>query len=292
MDFVKDHPSVRFFENPRKIVTVGLNVLIKEAKGEFILRMDAHTEFPQDYVSKCVRYIQKYNVDNVGGVIVTLPGSKGLIAKVIAAAMSSTFGVGNSYFRTGSKEPRLVDTVPFGCFRKDIFDRIGLFDEDMVRTQDAEFNLRINKNGGKVLLVPDIVSHYHARSTFGKMMQMYVQYGYFKALSAVKIGKIMGIRQMIPAIFVSSLFILTFAALVYKPLIWLLLIDIAMYLLANIYFSFKIAFKQDLMMFPILVWTYILIHFSFGFNYLRGILDFWILKKHLHYKIADLPLSR
>jgi len=149
LDYVKNHPTVHFFENPKKIVTMGLNILIKQSKGEFILRMDAHTKFPKNYISKCIQYIQEYKVDNVGGVIVTLPGNNTLSAKAIALAMSSTFGVGNSYFRTGVKEPRMVDTVPFGCYRREIFNKIGLFDEDMVRSQDAEFNLRLIKSGGE-----------------------------------------------------------------------------------------------------------------------------------------------
>jgi glycosyltransferase involved in cell wall biosynthesis len=292
LDFEKKHPSIHYFENPKKIVTMGLNILIKQAKGEFILRMDAHTEFPKDYVSKCVKYIQEYNVDNVGGIIVTLPGNNTLRAQAIALAMSSTFGVGNSYFRTGTKEPRMVDTVPFGCFRKEVFDKVGLFDEDMVRSQDAEFNLRLIKNGGKILLAPDIVSHYYARDSFIKLITMYAQYGYFKSLSAAKLGKIMGIRQMIPALFVGSLLVLVLGAILFKPLIWLFLFELGLYLAANSYFSFKISLKNSPFLLPFLVWSFILIHFTFGYNYLRGIIDFWILKKHLHRKITDLPLTR
>ena len=292
LDYINKHPSVRFFENPKKIVTIGLNILIKESIGEFILRMDAHTEFPKDYISKCIKYIQEHKVDNVGGVIVTLPGNDTLAARAIAIAMSSTFGVGNSYFRTGVREPRLVDTVPFGCYRREVFDRIGLFDEDMVRSQDAEFNLRLIKSGGKILLAPDIISRYYARSSFKKMITMYAQYGYFKSLSAAKIGKILGIRQMIPALFVSTLLLLILGSIILKPLIWLFLFEISLYLVANIFFSLKISLKEGLILLPILIWSFILIHFTFGFNYLRGILDFWILKRHLHHKIMDLPLTR
>jgi len=292
LGYIKGHPSVHYVENPKKTVTMGLNIMIKQAKGELIARMDAHTEFPKDYISKCVKYIQEYNVDNVGGVILTLPGNDSLGAKAIALAMSSPFGVGNSYFRTGVKEPRLVDTVPFGCYRREVFDRIGLFDEDMVRSQDAEFNLRLIKNGGKILLAPDIVSRYYARNSFLKLQTMYAQYGYFKSLSAAKLGKIMGIRQMIPAIFVSSLMVLILASLIIKPLIWLFLFELALYLAANITFSIKIASENGQVLLPLLVWGFLIIHFTFGLNYLRGIIDFWIFKKHLRHKITDMPLTR
>jgi len=292
LDYVKNHPTVHCFDNPKKIVTMGLNILIKKANGDLIARMDAHTKFPTDYISKCVRYSQEHKVDNVGGIIITLPGNDSLSAQAIALAMSSQFGVGNSYFRTGVKEPRLVDTVPFGCYRREVFDKIGLFDEDMVRSQDAEFNLRLIKSRGKILLAPDIISHYYARNSFKKMITMYAQYGYFKSLSAAKLGQIMGIRQMIPALFVSSLALLIAGSLIYKPLIWLLILDLGLYLSANLFFSYKISSSKNFTIFPLLIWAFILIHFTFGFNYLRGIFDFWILKKHLHHKISDMPLTR
>ena len=292
LDYVKRHASIRYIENSRKVVTAGLNILIKHSKGELVLRMDAHNVFPQNYVSKCVKYMQERNVDNVGGVIVTMPGDNTLCAKAIAIAMSSTFGVGNSYFRTGVKEPCLVDTVPFGCYRREIFEKIGFFDEDMIRSQDAEFNLRLIKNGGKILLAPDIVSHYYARSDFKKLISMYAQYGYFKSLSAAKIGRIIGIRQMIPALFIGSLIALACGSIFFKPFIWVFALEISAYFAANLFFSFKTALKKGLIIFPFLILSYILIHFSFGFNYLRGILDFWILKKHLLRKIVDLPLTR
>jgi len=144
------------------------------------------------------------------------------------------------------------------------------------------------------LLAPDIVSHYYARNSFIKLITMYSQYGYFKSLSAVKIGKILGIRQMVPALFISTLMILILGSIFFKPLIWLFLFEISLYLAANVLFSLKIALKENLILLPLLVWSFILIHFTFGFNYLRGIFDFWLLKKHLHvrHKIADLPLTR
>jgi len=102
----------------------------------------------------------------------------------------------------------------------------------------------------------------------------------------------MGIRQMVPALFILSLLIFILGAFILKPLIWLFLFEIALYLMANLYFSFKISLKNNLLLLPFLSWSFVLIHFTFGFNYLRGIFDFWILKKHLHHRIADLPLTR
>ncbi|GJQ23461.1 MAG: hypothetical protein HBSAPP01_12510 [Candidatus Brocadia sapporoensis] len=164
--YSKQHRYIKLLDNPGKIVPTAMNTGIRDAHGEIIIRMDAHNIYEKDYVSKCVKYLQEYNVDNVGGIWVTLPGSNTLIAQSIAFALSHPFGVGNAYFRIGSKEPRYVDTVPFGCYKREVFQRIGLFDEDLVRNQDDEFNLRLTKNGGKLLLVPDIVSYLNSANDF------------------------------------------------------------------------------------------------------------------------------
>ncbi|MFH0855449.1 MAG: glycosyltransferase [Candidatus Omnitrophota bacterium] len=291
-NYVLKFPLVRWLDNPKMIVPSGLNILIRQAKGEIIIRMDAHNKYPKDYISKCVKYLNEYRVDNVGGIWITLPGADTLIAQAIAKATSCGFGVGNVSYKLGVKEPTYVETVPFGCFFKKTFDKVGLFDEDMVRAQDSELNHRIIKNGGKILLVPDIVSYYYARETFRKMVRMYSQYGYFKAFTAVKLGGVFTVRQFIPALFVASVLFLSLGSIFYTVFGFLLCLDIGAYLLANIVASVKLSFGKDWRLFPLLVWAFILIHFTFGFNYLRGILDFWILRKHLRIKLSDLPVTR
>ena len=146
---------VKILDNQKKIVPAALNMGIKNSKGDVILRMDSHNVYEKDYITKCVKYLMEYDIENVGGVCVTLPGADTVIARCIALALSQPFGVGNSQFRIGLKEPKYVDTVPFGCFKKEVFEKNGFFDEDLIRNQDDEFNLRLIKNGGKVLLAPD-----------------------------------------------------------------------------------------------------------------------------------------
>jgi len=127
-----------------------------------IVRMDAHVEYPRDYISSLVKLLEQSGADNVGGVCRTLPAGGSAVARAIAYGMSHPLGVGNSHFRIGSAEDRWVDTVPFGCYRREVFDRIGLFDEDLVRNQDDELNLRLIKRGGRILLSPRIVCKYYA----------------------------------------------------------------------------------------------------------------------------------
>src|SRR5262249_8702492 len=133
---------------------------------------------------------------------------------------SHPFGIGNAQYRLGTREPRWVDTVPFGCYRKDVFQRIGLFDEELVRNQDDEFNLRLIRRGGRILLVPDVVSYYSARGSLAKLWQMFYQYGYFKPLVVRKVRGILTVRQVVPAAFVAFLLVVGVLALGSAPMRW------------------------------------------------------------------------
>jgi hypothetical protein len=141
-------------------------------------------------------------------------------------------GVGNSYFRLGVREARWVDTVPFGCYRRSVFDRIGLFDEDLARNQDDEFNSRLLRAGGRILLVPDVTSEYFARPTLGKLFRTYWQYGLFKPLVARRVGRVTTMRQLVPALFVCSLLLSAIAAFLSPVAGWGLLILVSCYVLA------------------------------------------------------------
>ena len=290
--YIQKYVFIKVLDNPRKIAPTALNIGIKEAKNEIIIRMDAHNVYEKSYVSKCIKYLREYSVDNVGGIGVTLPGANTIIAKSIALALSHPFGVGNSYFRIGSKKPRLVDTIPFGCYRKEVFEKIGLFDEDLLRGQDAEFNARLRKNGGRILLVPEIVSYYYARDSLSKLWRMYFQYGYFKPLTAKKIGNVYTWRQLIPGTFVGSLIILAILTIIYKPFLWLFLFILGSYIIANLAFSLIISFKKGFRFFFVLPLVFATLHFSYGIGYLKGIWDFIIFKRHKKKKIEDMPLTR
>jgi GT2 family glycosyltransferase len=163
---LKSYPRIKVIDNPRKITPVALNLALARAKGSVVLWMSAHNQYAPDYISKSVHYLNQYSADNVGGIMITLPRNNTLVGRAIAAALSHRFGVGNSVFRTHTAEPTWVDTVFGGCYRRDVFDRIGMFNEKLVRGQDMEFNRRLLKAGGKILLAPDIVTTYYARSGF------------------------------------------------------------------------------------------------------------------------------
>ncbi len=157
-------PRVRWLDNPGITQSCALNLGLGAARGQFIMRLDAHTEYPADYLAQCHETAARTGAANTGGVCITLPGGKSYQAQLVQALTTHKFGVGDSGFRTGADEgPR--DTVPFGFFRRDLFDAIGLFDERLVRAQDYEFNRRIKAAGHTVWLNPAIQSQYYNQPT-------------------------------------------------------------------------------------------------------------------------------
>lgn len=285
-------PWIRLLDNDRGITPAALNIGIRFAKGHIVIRMDAHTMYPPDYISKLVEWTERSKADNVGGICITRPAAQTPKAQAIAIGLSHPWGVGNSHFRIGVSSPKWVDTVPFGCYRREVFDKIGLFDERLIRNQDDEFNHRLIKSGGRILLVPEIVSYYTARDSLGKIWIMYYQYGYFKPLAARMIGTVMTIRQLIPSAFVVSL-ILTAALAPWSTVMAVIFGSITIsYGILDFCIGLSVAVKRGLccgcwsmVVFPVL-------HISYGIGYLRGVLDFFILRKQSATDSFALRLSR
>ncbi|MEM2525999.1 MAG: hypothetical protein QXI49_07415 [Candidatus Methanomethylicaceae archaeon] len=126
-----------------------------------------------------IRYLQEYNADNVGGILITLPGGSSFITKAIAMVLSYLFGIENSYFKRGINEVKEVDTVPFGCYKREVFSKIGFINENLIRNQDIEFNLRLKRAGGKILLVPDIICYYYARPSLRGFLKQNFENGFW-----------------------------------------------------------------------------------------------------------------
>lgn len=291
-EFCERFPWIRLLDNNRRITPTALNIGIRSARGQIVIRMDAHTIYPPDYISKLVDWTERSKADNVGGICITRPATQTPKAQAIAIGLSHPWGVGNSHFRIGVSAPKWVDTVPFGCYRREVFDKIGLFDERLIRNQDDELNHRLIKSGGRILLVPEIVSYYTARESLGKLWIMYYQYGYFKPLAARTIGTVMTIRQLVPAAFVMSL-VLTAALAPWSNLMAVFFGSITVsYGVLDLCIGLSVAFKRGLrcgfwsmVVFPTL-------HISYGLGYLKGVLDFFILRKEEGTDSFALRLSR
>jgi len=279
-DYSKKHSFIKMIDNPEIYTPFGLNIAIEEAKGDIIVRMDAHAGYQNDYVSKCIHFLNKERVDNVGGIIKTMPGGKTTIAKAIALSLSHVFGAGNSYFRIGSLEPQFVDTVFRGCYRKEIFEKIGKFNEQMLRSQDFEFNLRLKENNGKILLVPNIISFYYSQPTLWGFIKhnftdgVWITYPYFK----FKI-EAFSWRHLVPLFFVSMLFFGFFLAQISTGFLLLLILFISLYLAFSFYFSFKIAKRQkDFIFFFILPFIFLARHVPYGLGSIWGAVKYFLEK--------------
>jgi glycosyltransferase involved in cell wall biosynthesis len=261
---------IQLYFNPNKTVPYAMNIGIHNSNGKYIIRMDAHSKYANDYISKCVYYLENTNADNVGGIVETK--SKTFIGEVMALMLSSPFGVGNSTFRIGGKNGE-VDTVPFGAFRREVFEKWGYYDERLTRNQDNEMNYRIRKNGGKILLTNDINLTYYSRETFQEMMKMACKNGRWNIITMYLCPGSMGMRHFIPFIFVLSLIIgiinIIFFNLVFVK--FLFIFEILLYLLLNIIFSLKSTRNKTIKHFCLLLICYPVFHISYGIGSFIGV---------------------
>jgi glycosyltransferase involved in cell wall biosynthesis len=286
------HPVIRLLDNPRRIAPSGLNVGIQAARGEVILRMDAHVIYTPSYLPILVHALLERGADNVGGVLETLPGADTPVARAIALGLAHRLGVGNSYFRVGTPEPRWVDTVAFGCFRREAFERAGLFDEELVRNQDDEFNFRLIRRGGRVLLMPTARAHYVARTSLRQLWRMYFQYGYFKPLVARKVGRVMTLRQLVPSLFLTSLAASGLAAMWWRPAALASAGLAAAYAVAVLAASAAAALRHGLRVAAALALVFPVLHVAYGVGFLLGLRDHLLRPRKPAPELSALPMSR
>lgn len=198
-----EQPVLRVLQNPDRIVPTAMNRAIEAAEGSILVRVDGHCEPDAGYLRKVVDVLEETGADCVGGIVRTIGTSP--TAQAIAAAQSSPIGVGNVAFRTGRPEAGPADSVPFGVFPMDLFDRIGGFDEELVRNQDDEFTFRIMRAGGVVWFDPSISSAYHSRATLKSLWRQYHQYGIYKIRVAQKHGGFAAPRHLAPGTLIAGL---------------------------------------------------------------------------------------
>ena len=271
-EFSERHVNVRMIDNPKKTTPHALNLGVRAARNDVIIRIDAHSEYPDDYVSNLIHWLTHTTADNVGGICITRAANASTLAKAIAKGLSSRFGVGTSYFRVGATKPMWVDTVPFGCFRKELFEKIGLFDEELIRNQDDEFNHRIIKNGGRILLVPDIRIDYYARSSIPKLSRMFFQYGFFKPIAASKVGGVKTIRQLVPSLFITSLVFTSCLSLALPAFVVFPLGIVAAYAAALTAGAISTCLSSGILCFLFMYLVFPTIHFSYGTGYILGLI--------------------
>jgi glycosyltransferase involved in cell wall biosynthesis len=275
--FSASNPQFRLLINEQKTTPFALNLGIKNSTSDIIIILGAHSELDKDFV---LNNVSSFDIDTkimcTGGVLQN--EYENVPSQIIGAAMSSSFGVGNAHFRTGAKNG-FVDTVAFGAYKKEIFDEVGLFDEELIRNQDDEFNYRVTSKGFKIYLNSDIKCKYFVRASFSKLFRQYYQYGYWKVFVNKKHKSVTTIRQLIPMLFVLYLFLFGISIFVDKVVFVCMSTLGVLYLFLAFVFAFK---KASSLKFILgIVYTFFILHVSYGLGYLKGIFDFLILRKSI-----------
>jgi glycosyltransferase involved in cell wall biosynthesis len=266
-----DTPCLRAINNPGRIVSSGLNAAVREAQGNIIVRMDAHTEYAPDYLSQCVSVLRETGANNVGGPARTK--STTYLQSAICAAYHSFFAVGGARFHNVRYEG-YVDTVTYGCWPREVFDRIGFFDEELVRNQDDEFNLRLTRAGGKIWQSPRIRSWYQPRGSLLSLFRQYQQYGYWKVRVIQKHQLPASVRHLVPGFFIFALTMLPLLGLWWSFALWCWLALLGVYIVSNASASLLTAARTQWRLLPVLPLAFACYHFGYGYGFLHGMWDF------------------
>jgi glycosyltransferase involved in cell wall biosynthesis len=282
--YIQTYPFIRLLDNNDKYVSFAMNKGIEEAKGDYIIRMDAHAYYPSDYIRVLIQKAFELEADNIGCMCKTDVFHKTDKALAIKEVLSHPLGVGNSLFRIGISEITESDTVPFGCFRKDVFDRFGLYDKRLIRNQDIELNKRIKSNGGKIYLIPDTYCVYYARETWKALFTNNFLNGKWNILTVFYTGNLssLSIRHFIPLCFVLSLVLPLLLSFIHPSFAYLSLISAIAYLILMTYTSLNIAQKKQLHFLSLWI-SFIVIHLSYGLGSLSGLFIIPFKKKHTSY---------
>jgi succinoglycan biosynthesis protein ExoA len=269
-----EHPdlAIRIIDNEKRAIPSGLNRGIEASSGRYIVRMDAHSCPEQNYIQRCIDGLDRGAGDNVGGIWLIRPGDNSWLAKSIAMAASHPLGAGDARYRIGGKAQE-VDTVPFGAYKKELFTKVGMFDETLLTNEDYELNTRIRQSGGRIWMDPGISSVYYARPTIRELGKQYLRYGYWKAQMVRRYPTTLRWRQIIPPLFVLAIVTLGLLSFILIPARWLLGTMLIVYtivvLFAGLQMSFKYRNISAALGFFIAILT---IHLCWGASFIWGIL--------------------
>ena len=261
--------DLKVVDNPDRWVSAGLNKCLREAHGDLIVRADCHSGYPPDYLRQCARVAEETGADNVGGVFIPRGGTQ--VERAVGAAMDSPFG-GIHWTRHGESGRHDVDTVPYGAFRPRAFEIAGDFDESLVRNQDDEFNLRLRRAGGRIVLDPSIRIFYTPRGSFRRLFRQYFEYGLWKPAVMRKHGSVVSVRSLAPILFLASFLVLGIVAIFDHIGLGSLELEVAAYLLGAVVFGIVAlrAKREQLRMLPGVIAAFLTFHVAYGVGMAAG----------------------
>ena len=263
--------QIRLLDNPAQIVSTAMNIGIKAGRGEVIIRVDGHTIIAPDYVRACVEALEVSGADCVVGPMVAR--GETAFGEAVALATSHPFGVGDSRFHYAT-EIMETETAYLGAYRREVFERVGYFDEEMVRNQDDEFNYRLRVAGGKIMLYPTIQLIYYNRSTVRSLWRQYFQYGFWKVRVAQKLPGQIRLRHFIPFGLVVALLGGALLAPFSKMMRWNWLAVISLYTVLNLGASLKISARSGRRHFKFLPLAFAILHLAYGSGFAWGLIRF------------------
>ena len=274
-NFIEKNPSlnVQVVDNPRKTIPAGVNTAAGAARGKYLVRMDAHSVPNRNYLAVSIQLLKEKVADNVGGVWEIEAGADTCMAKAIAAAAAHPLGAGDALYRIANKAA-YVDTVPFGAFSKETFEKVGRFDETLLSNEDYEFNTRIRLNGGKIWLDPRIRSKYYARKSLGKLAKQYWRYGYWKLKMLKRYPKTVRWRQAIPPLFTFGIILFTILSFFSGIARIILATGLGLYISILFFFSLREAAKRKDRCYMKMIFAIMAMHFSWGSGFLYSCIDF------------------
>lgn len=280
LEYAKQNSFIRLIDNPKRIVPCALNIGIEAARGDVIMRLDAHTSYQPNYFSVLVKALERLHADNVGTICKTDVLNNNPKTLAIREVLSNRFGVGNSVFRTGIDEEQEVDTVPFGCWPRNVFDKYGKFVELLVRNQDIEFNKRILRGGGHIYIVPDTYCTYYARESYIALAKNNYGNGKWNILTVyyTRTFSSLSIRHFIPLLFIMSLIVPLLLDFIWRPLALMSVASLLTYTILMSCISMILSIKKRIN-FMYLLATFFVLHLSYGWGSLSGILELPLRKR-------------
>lgn len=265
LEYSKRYPRLRLLENPRRIIPTALNIGIAEARGQVIIRMDAHATYAPDYVRQCVTLLQTTGAANVGGVLAAV--GTDYASNAVAVATTSPFGIGDARYRYASRE-EWADTAFLGAWYKQTLEELGGFNEGWTVNQDYELNYRLRRAGGKILLSPRIRCEYYVRSSLRLLAHQYFRYGLWRVKTLIAHPDSLRWRQLPPP----ALVLVALLSLVILPVNRMLgLAAPALYLAASLLASIWAASRRGWKYLPLLPFLFATIHLSWGTGFLAGL---------------------